>query len=252
LGSPGRRPWARPARSAALAVGIVVVLLGVAARPAAAATYPPLPGGIGNDRFILNNLSAPSIGPGGSGRIDFTVTAPTTPAATLTSVVVTCVVYAFNGYPGNGASSLPVADAPVLSTATLSGENVSVLLGNVTSGDSIGGSVGVATSSATPAGTYAVRTAVSFSESGTSYRLESRGWFSATVWEKATELPNGTATLNLSVLGVSGVVPETAILVSPSGWSVALPVVAAVGLALVGAAAWVYFRRSPGSSSGTG
>ncbi len=235
-----------------MAVGVVVALLGLGAQSASAATYPPLPGGIGNDRFLLNNLSAPSIAPGGSGRIDFAVTAPTTPAATLASVVVTFVVYAFNGYPGNGSASLPVADAPVLSNATVSGENVSVPLPNLSAGDSDRASVGVATSSATPAGTYAVRTAVSFTEGGIAYRLESRGWFTETVWEKATVLPNGTATLNLTVLGVSGVVPETAILVSPSGWSVALPIVAAVGFALVGAAAWVYFRRSPGSSSGTG
>ncbi len=255
MGNPRRARPARPGRTAAVAalagLGLLALLLG-AAPPVRASGYPPLPGGLGQDRELLDNLSAPSIVPGGSGQIAFQVTAPAASVGPLVGVVVEFAVYAFNGYPGTGSAPLPVGQAPVLSNATTSAEDVRVGLGTLSPGASDSGSVGFATSGGTPAGTYAVRTAVSFTENGTAYRLDSRGWFNASVWAQATVLPNGSATLNLSVLGVSGVVAETGIVVSPSGFTTALFAVAAAGVVLVGAGAWVYFRRTPGSRSGTG
>ncbi len=234
----------------ALVAGLV--LLTLSAAPASAAPYPPVP--IGEDRSFLANLSAPPLAPGGSGTILFTVTDPSSFSPRLLSVVVELGVYAFNGYPGNGSSLLPVANTPVLVNSTGSGRNVTVLLGTVVPGATAHGSVGVETSGDTPAGTYAVRTAVSFTvPNGTSYRLESRGWFSDSLWRNATVAPNGSAYLNntsLALLQVSGVVPETAVLVTPTGWPLALGLVAAAGFVLVGAAAWLYFRRPPASRSG--
>jgi hypothetical protein len=252
LGEPRPPRRLRAGGAASIAILASLLVLAGGASPARAAGYPPLPGGVGDDRELLDNLSAPSIVPGGSGEISFEVTAPSTPPTSLVGVVVELEVYAFNGYPGTGAAPLPIAHAPLLSNTTTSAEDVLVDLGNLTAGASARASVGFATTAATPAGTYAVRTAVSFTESGTAYRLESRGWFNATLWTKATELPNGTATLNLTLLGVSGVVAETGLVVSPSGWNAALAIVAGVGFVLVGLGAWAYFRRSPGSTSGTG
>lgn len=226
---------------------VVALLLGPALPAAAAAGYPPLP--LGLDRAFLGNLSAPNLAPGASGSLAFSVSDPL-PSA-LDAVVVTLGVYAFNGFPGN-ATSTSVAGAPILSTPTASGAAVSVDVGALSNGSTYHGSVGVETSASTPNGAYAVRTAVAFTlaSNGTAYRLESRGWFNDSLWRAATELPNGSVTLNLSVLGVSGVVPETAIGVAASDWGWLLGAVVAAAVVLVGAGAWVYFRRGPTSRSG--
>jgi hypothetical protein len=237
--------WGRRAGLAAL----VSVLLSVPLPISAAATpYPPLP--IEYGRQLVGNLSAPSLNPGSSGTISFSVANPL--AGSIDAVTLTLGVYAFNGFPGNATSSVPVAGAPILSTPSASGASVNVTVGNLAPGQVDHGSVEVETSSSTPAGTFAVRTAVSFASAsnGTVYRLESRGWFSAALWSAATELPNGSTTLNLTKLGVSGVTPETAVLVTSSDWEWVLGGVLAAAVVLAGAAAWVYFRRGPGSTSG--
>ena len=112
------------------------------------------------------------------------------------------------------------------------------------------GSVSVATSATTPSGAFAVRAALSFVADATGYLLESRGWFNASVWAAATELANGSATLNLTVLGVSGVLPETAVVVQQSAFPWLLTGVLVAAAAFVAAGAWVYFGRDPASSSG--
>ncbi len=235
-------------RAAAVLLG-ALLLLGLGFAPTAAASaYPPLP--IALDRDFLGNLSAPALTPGASGTVTFTVSDPL--SSGLAGVVVTFAVYAFNQFPGNASSLLPVAGAPLLTTATSSGETENVSLGPIASGATVAGSIGLRSSTSTPSGAFAVRTAVAFAlaTNGTSYRLESRGWFSTLTWLAATELPNGSVTLNLSVLGVSGVTPETAIYIQGSGFDWALAAILVAGFALVGAGAWVYFRRGPGSRSG--
>ncbi len=230
-----------------LAVLLVLALVGPASGPARAS--PPLPLVYG--RGVLSNLTAPSVGPGGSSAIALELANPGN--FTMVDVRLTLGLYEFNGYPGDSVGALPVANPPLLSNASASGLSVGISVAALAPGASVYRSIGFQTSAATPAGTYAVRTAVAFQDpNGTSYLLESRGWFSAGQWANATELPGGNATLNLTVLGVSGVVPETAIYVAPSGWPVALAVLVAGGLALVGVGAWVYFRKGPGSRSGAG
>lgn len=241
---PARRTWA-----VALAVALSGLLaLAVTPGPAHADPYPPLPVEVG--RQLVGNLSAPSLAPGTSGSLGFTVANPF--AGAIQGVTLTLQVYAFNGFPGNATSLVPVASAPILTTATSSGPSANVSVSTLASGGVYRGSVGVATSASTPSGTYAVRTALSFTTvaNSTGYRLESRGWFDDATWRAATELPNGSVTLNLSKLGVSGVTPETAILVTSTDWAWVLGGVLAAAIVLAGAAAWVYFRRGPGSTSG--
>jgi len=52
------------------------------------------------------------------------------------------------------------------------------------------------------------------------------------------------------MLGVSGVTAETSILVSSSSWDWALAFILGAALVLVGAGAFVYFRRASKSSTG--
>ena len=243
---PRPGPGAIARASATIALAMILLLVGVASG-ASATPFPALP--LADDRGFLGNLSAPSLAPGGSGVISFTVGNPL--SLVMTATELTLQVYAFNGFPGNATATVPVAGAPVLSNTTSSGGSVGVSVGTLASGQVYRGAINVATSATTPSGAFAVRAALSFAVNATAYQLESRGWFNATVWAAATELPNGSATLNLTVLGVSGILPETAVEVQPSSFPVLLGGILAAAIVLVGAGAWVYFRRVPGSSSGT-
>jgi len=228
-------------------IAAVLALVGVPGS-VRAAPYPPLP--IEDGRELVGNLSAPSLAAGASGNLDFSVANPL--AGPIDAVTLTFQVYAFNAFPGNATSTVPVAGAPVLTVPGASGISVNVSVPNLEPGNVYRGSVGVVTASSTPAGTFAVRTALSFdlATNGSAYRLESRGWFTAAAWTAATELPNGSATLNLSRLGVSGVTPETAVLVTNQNWDWVLGSLLAAAIVLAGVAAWIYFRRGPGSTSG--
>jgi hypothetical protein len=230
-----------------LAIAIALVALTAAVPTSEAAPFPPLP--LAFDGTFLSNLSAPDLTPGSSGTLTFQVADPAS-FAPMTAVTLVLDVYAFNAFPGNATSSVASAGAPVLVTPTTSGTTANLSLASLGTGAHDDGSVGVATAADTPAGTFAVRTALSFVANGASYRLESRGWFTASLWAAATELPNGSATLNLTVLGVSGVTAETAILVTSSSWDWALALILGASVVLVGAGAFVYFRREPKSSSG--
>ncbi|MGB6500499.1 MAG: hypothetical protein WBG19_03745 [Thermoplasmata archaeon] len=248
------------------ALALFAVVLLIAVEPSAHARSPNPAGGatgssrdlfgtipIALDRQFLGNLSVPSLAPGGSTELRYSLEDPTKMAGSLTRVVLTFQVYAFNGYPGDASALLPVANSPVLSNTTASGSTVTVSTASLATGASLIGSIGISTSTDTPAGTFAIRTAIAFELTATSYLLESRGWFSASVWASATEAPNGTATLNLSRLGVSGLLPETAVLVASSDWAWALGALLAGAFVLLAAGAWFYYsRRGPGSSSGVG
>ncbi len=240
-------------RSGAFAGGAAVLLatcllLGSSV-PVRAAGYPALP--LSLDRDFVGNLTGPTLTPGADGALGFTVSNPL--SGTMVGGVVTLAVYAFNGFPGNDTSNVPVAGAPILSSGSGAGPTVNVSVPSLSAHGEFTGSVGVVSASSTPSGAFAVRVALSFSlaSNGTAYRLESRGWFGDATWKAATELPNGSATLNLSVLGVSGVLPETTVYVAASSWDWVLGAVLAAGVLLVGAGAWVYFRRGPGSTEGT-
>jgi hypothetical protein len=242
-----------PSRARKLPSGAVVtsallallLALTTGASPAAAG-YATLP--VEDGRAVLGNLTGAELSPGGAGSIGFTVENPLT--SDLVGTTVTLDVYAFNAFPGNATSTVPVSAAPVLSNATASGAEVNLSLGAVLPGRVVSGSVSVTSSASTPSGTFAVRTAVRFSENGTEYLFESRGWFTAATWATATTGPNGTVILNLTALGVSGVVPETSVLVSSSAFATALWALFGVGLVVVAVGGYLALRPSK-SRSGT-
>ena len=240
------RAWHRPIRIA-LATAVALTTLAATFPSVTAAPFPPLP--LSFDSTFLSNLTAPDMAPGAQSALAFEVSDPST-FPSMTNAVLTLDVYAFNAFPGNASSSSAVAGTPDLSSATSSGTVVNVSLFGLIPGGHFFGSVAVVTASDTPSGTFAVRTALSFTANGTSYRLESRGWFTAALWTSATELTNGSVTLNLTTLGVSGVIAETAILVTSSNWDWALALILGAAIVLVGAGAWVYFRRASKSRSG--
>jgi hypothetical protein len=253
-----RRPVAVALLLAFLLVGSVV---GVA--PAARATgYPVLPE-VDEGRF-LTNLSAPILSPGGSGALTFTVANPL--AGPITAVVLTFELYGFNAFPGNATGPLPESGAPVFPGGAFNGSGDVIRIAQVGPGGSYSApgntSVTISVPSSAPSGTYAIRSSLAFSAGGKGYVLESRGFFSAALWSSATILPNGsrlpngsllpngTPTLNLSRLGVSGVIPETALLVETNSVAPWLYGVLAASIVLAALGGYFAWRRGSRSSSG--
>ncbi len=242
------RPPARPVRPwVVLAVVGAVLLAGLAApAPAAraAAGYPVLPDGTWA-RFVPA-LTGPTLDPGSSGRISVEVADPL--AAALDGVTLSLQVYAFNPTTGNASEAPPTGASPLLASGGLGVNETTPSIG---AGGTWNQSVPVSVPSSAPSGVFAVRLSLAFASGGTDYRLESRGFFSAAAWAAATEGPNGTPTINASKLGVSGVVPETSVLVrSPASIDWVLYGLLGASLVLAGVGAYLWSRSGPGSRSG--
>lgn len=241
-----RRPARRGRRAAALGATAVLVAILVSVPAAAAAPNPQLPVALGS-RFV-GNITAPGLVAGSSGALDFTLSNPLN--GTIHAISLSLQLYNFSAFPGGASGSGSLSNPPILATPSSSGLWANFSYASLAPGASISprGSVNVITSSATPIGTYAVRFALRFTASnGTSYLLKSRGWFSNALWNRATAGPNGTVELtarSLQLLNVSGVLAETSIQVTGSALSMALYVILAAVFVLVGAGAYVYFRRT--------
>ena len=238
------------------AVLLVTLLMGSVPEGGAVASARPsadLPSAIpvGEDGQFLSNLSAPVLAPGGSGSIGYTVKDPL--PVPLQGITLTLAIYRFD--PSLSGTPGPVPTGGIgLGGSPAGATEWNRTIATLDPGGSVGGSVVVAAGGGAPVGSYFVRTALSFSEGGNATRFESRGYFPGPLWARAT-LPNGTGGrpgLNLSVLGVDGVTPETSVGVVQDSWGGVLPVLVGVGLLLAGLGAFVYYRRGPGSSSGAG
>jgi hypothetical protein len=238
----GRWTWTLVVASV-VSAGMVLPALAV---PIGAA-YPVLPDSDWSP--ILGALTGPTLTPGSSGSITFRLGNPL--PEELVPAKVSLLVYDFNPTQGGAVQTPPVAASPTFSGSGL-GANVTPpdLPPIIPSNTTWNWSVGVSVPSTAPTGDYAVRFAVTFSVNNTTYLLESRGFFSPSAWASATEYRNGTPTINASRLGVSGVVPETSILViSPSTpWILYAVLGVGLGLAAVGAYWWTRSERK--SSSG--
>ncbi len=224
---------------------LALLLLAALSSPVARAAFPPVPVGVGGG--FVTGLTAPVLAPGDGGTISFLLSDPL--AADLTGVVITLETYRFNGYPGNATGAVP-SGALALGVGGSWNSTPSLSLGTVVPGAPVPVTVPVASSSSAPPGTYAIRITVDFHANGTAYRLASRGAFSDATWSAATTGPNGTSTLNLSTLGVSGIVPETAVLLRSNPYPLALTVILGAAIVLAGVGGYYAFRRGPRSRSG--
>jgi hypothetical protein len=232
-----------PAATPVLLVVALLIVLTLAAP--VRATYPVLPAIDGSG--ALSGISSPVVAPGDGGTVGMVVGNPL--GVPLAAVVLTVELYEFNAYPGN-ATGPPPGGGLVLGSGSSAGEGFNDSIGTLAVGGSQSVSVPFTTGAAAAQGTYALRTAVTFDANGTAYRFDSRGWFSEGVWENATALPGGASTLNLTRLGVSGVVPETGVLVRSNPYTPWLYGLVVVALVLAAAGGYYATREGPGSSSG--
>lgn len=252
----GRSSFARARRGGLLlAVALVVVASGGAAaasgtRGPPPSTYPVLAPGL--QSRLLTNLTVAPVGSGGSSPLAFDF--QDSLGRAIANVTLQFEIYAFDAYPGNATGPLPLGDAPELVAGGSAGWDVNFTWSLVTPGGGTGPSATVVVPSAAAAGDYAIRTSLRFDTNGTSYLLESRGYFSAAAWSYATNgasAPNGTPELNVSRLNVSGVLPETALLVTPPSPNFAIYGLLGASAAAAGAGAFYWFRGGgPGSRSG--
>ena len=241
-GRPSR--WVGPATLVTLLLLLPSPVATAAPVPVA---YPPLP--VAEGIAVLTGLSAPIVAAGGSGTLTGAVHDPLN--GSLSALFVRLSVYSFEPSPGGSAvTAVPPGSPVALSDPNGSGGSLVLGLGDLAAGASEGFSVDVVTAGDAPAGAYAVRLSVAFVEAGVGYELESRGFFSASAWENATRLPGNRSTLNLTQLGVSGVVPETVVQVEPPAITPYLygMLVGAFGLAAAGGYYATRARRK--SSSG--
>ncbi|MHB1435262.1 MAG: hypothetical protein ACYCPN_04945 [Thermoplasmata archaeon] len=239
----------RSARGRALGTVLALLtgllLLGTVLPTGAAQSPPTLP--VEGTAFVAS-LSLPSVTAGGQSALAFVLTNPL--PNRVTHVTFTAEIYAFNAFPGNATSPQPPPNAPLIGNGSASGSSVSQSWAVWPAGSRWSGSFPLTSSAATPVGTYAIRTRLIFVDNGTTDRLESRGWFSAALWASATQTANGTATLNLSRLGVAGILPETAVQIVGPGLNDLLVALVVTAFVLAGGGAYLYFRRGPGSRSG--
>ncbi|MCI4367317.1 MAG: hypothetical protein L3K08_06165 [Thermoplasmata archaeon] len=215
--------------------------------PAGALAPPPI--SISADSGFLSNLSAPVLAPGGSGLLQFHLSDPLT--RPLSQVSLTFELYAFAPAPGGSSSPMP-SGAMSLSGPQGSGTLILLTLPPLAPGSIEAGSVGVIASGGAGDGGYSVRSMLTFAANGSSYRFESRGYFSDAAWNAATQPAgaSGPSELNLSRLGVDGITPETAVGVHTDPWLVPVLVLVGAGVLVAGIGAVYYFRRGPGSRSG--
>jgi hypothetical protein len=233
-------------RGVVLITVVAVLLVGSgAAIPAVRASYPPLPIDVGSQ--FVQQINAPTLSPGASGTVSFVVENALTGAVSYG--VLNLSLYSFNAYPGNATAPLPSGgETPTFSNGASS---LSLVLPSpFAAGAQVPEMVAVHVPTAARQGDFAFRLSLFLIESGTAYLLESRGFFSNAAWANATTAPGGGATLNLSALGVSGVLPESAILVRANEFVVPLYVIFAIALVLAGLGGYYAFRKGPGSKSG--
>ncbi|MCI4325415.1 MAG: hypothetical protein L3K00_06010 [Thermoplasmata archaeon] len=231
---------------------LLAVLLLAPGWIAAAAPSPPTAPIASWGRF-LTGISVPAVAPGASEVVAFTLQDPL--GVPMSGILLTFGVYAFNAYPGNATGAVP-GGGPVFSgNGVGAGSSVTIGVGNLTPNGTAFSSPGsisliVAAPAGAPQGTYAIRTSVSFLAGGSAYLLESRGFFSASEWANATAPPGAPSTLNVSRLGVSGVLPETGLLVRSNPFPVALSLVLAGAVVLAALGGYWAVRRGPRSKSG--
>ena len=197
---------------------------------------------------FVTGLSVPVAAPGATINLVATLTDPL--PEPIDSVNLSFEFYAFNAYPGNGTGPLPSDGAPSFDTGSTAGRTDWLTLASLAPGAHVGVTLGVVVPSSAPLGDYAIRTGLDFGVNGSAYLLESRGFFSYGTWANATAGPAGSPTLNLTRLGVSGVLPETALAVESTSMPWVLAGLVAGALLLAGAGAYYAVRRGPRSSSG--
>lgn len=228
---------------------LIVLALGAAPGAALAASSPP-PSLGENVPGLLLAFSSNTLQPGGTGTLTVTLSDPASAElnASIEDASLELQVYRF-AYEGQ-SQNLTQGDAWATSLSVNGGPasfSVNTTLPTVPLGESTTLAVTVNVPSSATAGSYFVRDRLNFTSGGVAYITASRGFFSDSLWSQATLscTASGACTpiFNATLLGVSGVSPETSISVSSPWTAVILGGVLAAAAGLAIAAGYVAFRR---------
>jgi len=201
--------WAAPL------VALALLLPGALAASASVSPPPPLPS---PEPAGLLELSTSTTTPGTSVTVGLIVTDDLGTAIENASLQVAFYRFDVNGVtqglsPGDawaptfsGGSALPAG-----ASGRAQGLSGNFTLPSLPPGGEAHLSLPVSVPSSAPPGSYLLRDRLVVNTSQAEYLLASRGYFPDALWQRATLASNGTPLLNLTLLGVSGVVPESAL-----------------------------------------
>ena len=143
-----------------------------------------------------------------------------------------------------------IRDPPVISDA--GGQTFEIDLGDIDTGQRADFTHPVRTTKKTPQATYFIRVKLDFHVNGTDYTMKSRGHFTADEWAAATANRSvvkdvdgeliSTGGIDLDMLGVDGIVPETSITVYKPFTKIPLVIMAGL-TGFVGLCALVFYMQ---------
>ncbi len=208
-------PAQRPLLVLVPLLALVLSLPGALATPASGAPPPPLPSPEPAGLLALSTETTP---PGTSVTVGLTVANDLGSSIRNASLQVAFYRFNVNGAteeltPGD-AWAPTFAERPSLPPGVQesgAGLSENFTLPALSQGGAVHLALAVSVPSAAPTGSYLLRDRLVINTSQAEYLLASRGYFPDALWARATLGANGTPMLNLSLLGVSGVIPESAL-----------------------------------------
>jgi len=157
----------------------------------------------------FENFTTPIIIPGESGILNFTI--KNRYNLPLRNVYLALEIYHWARIDDSSDIS-EISEPPYFFSSTNSSTLLSLRFGLIKSNETVEVREKIKTKGDTREGTYFVRTMLTFTYNNTSYVMKSRGHFSKELWNQATSEPDeheDTGTINLTLLGVDGIIPET-------------------------------------------
>lgn len=192
---------------------------------------------------MFDGYKTPIIKPGSTGTLSFNIT--NRYASAMKNITLTLGIYRWatleDSKPIDEINDPPYFESVNIDNAEISGTEVEMHIELLPSWGNITVSVKIKAHPSTPEGVYFVRAMLVFDyDNTTGIVMKSVGYFPRELWDEATSEPG---TLNLTLLNVSGIVPDTSFSVKdphPLWQSIALgTLVFLIALFLV--LAWIFY-----------
>jgi hypothetical protein len=152
---------------------------------------------------IIAITETPQIKPGEEGKLEFNITNPC--PLVMENVSLAAEIY-YRVTEGKSCGIDKVENPPKFENSTKTIIHWNKILSNETNVTTLL----IISTKDTDQGTYFIRFQLEFNYHDTPYKMKSRGYFTDEEWENATSNASGyPGGVNLSMLGVDGIIPET-------------------------------------------
>ena len=191
----------------------------------------------------MGDFHTPLISPGDAGEFSFNLTNRYEHPIENATLTVGIYMYATLEEAKNITE---VHHAPVIIESSSS--SITFFFRNIQPWNNITVAFTISTFSDTPQGTYFIRTMMNFSYLGEQYVMKSRGYFSKQDWDYATrpEARNETGGINLTYLGVDGILVDSSFTVKEPMPVWPLAVLVGITCLFGAAAVLLYIKEDPG------